>query len=189
MDQLRIYFERMHKLSDEEWQAFQSTLERQELKKNDFLLEEGKTCRHLHFIQEGAFRFFYLKDGKELVTAFFFSGDFVTNYRSFLTGQPSDHSIEALRDSVVWSINKQNLHDLYDRYPVIDRLGRLMAERLYLVVTQRLDNLLYNNPEERYLDLLRRGSKLLQEVPQYMLASYLGVSAESLSRIRKRIRL
>ena len=76
---------------------------------------------------------------------------------------------------------------LYNKYPKFDRLGRIIAENLYLSVAKRLDSSLYETAEDRYRDLLFRGSRLLQDVPQYMLASYLGISPESLSRIRKRI--
>jgi CRP-like cAMP-binding protein len=128
----------------------------------------------------------YDKDGEEKITAFNFKGNFVTNYRSFLTGQPSDHYIQALLDSVIYIINLQDLQSLYDKHKNIERLGRLIAENLYLTVANRLDSFMFQTPSERYKELIERNSRLLQEIPQYMIASYLGVKPETLSRIRKR---
>jgi CRP-like cAMP-binding protein len=126
------------------------------------------------------------KEGEAKITAFFFQGDFVSNYRSFLTGKPSDHFIEAMQDAAIYKINLQELKSLYDKHKNIERLGRLIAENLYLSVANRLDSFLFQTPEERYKTLIERNSRLLQEIPQYMIASYLGVKPETLSRIRTR---
>ncbi|MFN8776786.1 MAG: Crp/Fnr family transcriptional regulator [Flavobacteriales bacterium] len=186
MDSVRKYFSGMVVLNDEEWEAFSAGLRRREIRKKSYLLEAGQDCSFIAFVEEGTFRFYHQIDGEEKITAFFFQHDFVTNYRSFLTGEPSSHHIEALTDSAVWSIQRDYLFGLYDRFPKLDRLGRYVAENLYLRVASRLDTFLYYTPAERYEALVQRNSRLLQEVPQYMLASYLGVTAESLSRIRAR---
>jgi CRP-like cAMP-binding protein len=186
MEALRSYFNRFAPLSDEEWTAFASCIHIQSFRKREFLLQQGERCTFLAFIGEGAWRFYYEKEGVEKVTAFFFQGDFVTNYRSFLTGNASDHFIEAMSDSRVYVIAKDDLMRLYDRYQPIERLGRLIAESLYLTVAHRLDAFMHETPEERYAALVQRGSRLLQDVPQYMIASYLGVTPETLSRIRAR---
>lgn len=186
MEGIRTYFNKFIKLSDVEWNAFASCIQKQQISKREFILTEGATCDFIAFVGEGMFRFYYVDEGNEKVTAFFFPGDFVSNYRSFITGQPSDHNIESMKESVVYKVMKKDLLKLYDQYPAIDRLGRLIAENLYLTVAKRLDEFLYSSPEERYRNLQNRNSKLLQEVPQYMLASYLGVKPETLSRIRMR---
>ncbi|MCA6364154.1 MAG: Crp/Fnr family transcriptional regulator [Bacteroidetes bacterium] len=186
MEQIRTYFSRFIELNEEEWQAFSAVIVKETCRKKQFLLEEGQHCDFIAFIGEGMFRFYYMQEGEEKVTAFFFPGDFVSNYRSFLTHQPSDHYIESMSDSVVYKIHRSDLHALYARYKSIERLGRLIAENLYLLVAKRLDSFLYSTPEDRYKELLTRNSRLLQDVPQYMLASYLGVKPETLSRIRAR---
>jgi CRP-like cAMP-binding protein len=91
-----------------------------------------------------------------------------------------------MQDANIYKINLQELKSLYDKHKNIERLGRLIAENLYLSVANRLDSFLFLTPEERYKILIERNSKLLQEVPQYMIASYLGVKPETLSRIRTR---
>jgi CRP-like cAMP-binding protein len=184
MEFIRTYFDKFIRLTDDEWNAFVGCIERMPCQKREQILAEGEVCDFIAFVGEGIFRFYYMDEGTEKVTAFFFPGDFVSNYRSFLTNQPSDHYIEAMKDAVIYKFKKSDLTRLYDQYPKIDRLGRLIAENLYLSVARRLDSFLYSTPEQRYSDLQNRNSKLLQEVPQYMLASYLGVKPETLSRIR-----
>ena len=156
------------------------------VKKKEKILKQGEYCNFIAFIHEGSFRFYNDKDGQEKITAFNFTGDFVTNYRSFLTGKPSDHCIEAMQDAVIYVINLPELQSLYDKHKNIDKLGRLIAENLYLMVAHRLDSFMFQSPLERYNELIERNSRLLQEVPQYMIASYLGVKPETLSRVRSR---
>jgi CRP/FNR family transcriptional regulator, anaerobic regulatory protein len=186
MDSIRIYFNRFITLTNDEWSDFEVCLKKEIVEKKRLILKEEEKCDFLAFIGEGMFRFYYIKDGEEKITAFFFAGDFVSNYRSFLTGQPSDHYIESMQESVIYKIEKRNLQALYDKHKNIERLGRFIAENLYLGVASRLDSFLFDSPKQRYEALIRRDSKLLQEIPQYMLASYLGVKPETLSRIRAR---
>jgi len=186
MNQIRAYFNNFLLLNDEEWNDFAACFKEEKYGKREFLLRQGDTCDFIAFIAEGIYRFYYVQEGEEKITAFFATGDFVTNYRSFLTGCPSEHYVESLKPSIIYKIHRQDLYSLYEKHKKIERLGRMIAENLFLTVTKRLDSLLHNNPEDRYQELQNRNSKLLQEVPQYMLASYLGVKPETLSRIRKR---
>jgi CRP/FNR family transcriptional regulator, anaerobic regulatory protein len=186
METLRLYFNKFIKLNDSEWADFEKCIIKSNTAKNKQILKQGEYCNFIAFIQEGSFRFYYDKDGEVKITAFFFQGDFVSNYRSFLTGKPSDHFIEAMQDAVIYKINLQELSSLYDKHKNIERLGRLIAENLYLMAASRLDSFMFQTPEERYKALIERNSRLLKEVPQYMIASYLGVKPETLSRIRAR---
>lgn len=186
MEALRIYFEKFIKLSDAEWIDFQECLIKEVVHKKDLILKENEKCNFIAFIQEGIFRFYKIQEGEEKITAFFFTGDFVTNYRSFLEGKPSEHNIEALQDAVIYKIKLEQLQKLYDKHKTIERLGRLIAENLYLIVANRLDSFMFKSPADRYNELVKRNSKLLAEIPQYMIASYLGIKPETLSRIRAR---
>lgn len=165
----------------------ESAFDKVEYAKGELLLQEGSVCNFIGFIDEGIVRFYQIKDGSEKVTAFWFAGEFLSNYRSFVSQRPSDHYIETLTTGSYWRLDKDKLNRLYDERPMIDRLGRKMAEQLYLMVAGRLDNILKETPEQRYLSLQQNRSRLLTDIPQYMIASYLGVSAETLSRIRKRL--
>lgn len=186
METLRLYFNNFIQLTDAEWADFECCLSKESIDNKKVILKQGEQCDFIAFIQEGSFRFYIENEGEEKITAFFFKGEFVTNYRSFLTGQPSAHYIEAMQDSVLYKINLKELHSLYDKHKNIERLGRLIAEKLYLLVAHRLDAFMFQSPADRYKDLMDRNSRLLQEVPQYMIASYLGVKPETLSRIRSR---
>ncbi len=186
-DRIRAYFNSLEPLPDKVWTEMEHAFELVEFKKGEVLLQEGQSCDFIGFINSGIIRFYQLKEGNEKVTAFWFPGDFLSNYRSFITGKPSEHFIESLSEGSYWQLKEKPLLRLYDEFPLIERLGRKMAEQLYLMVTYRLDNLLKDTPEERYENMLKKNSRLLQEIPQYMIASYLGVSAETLSRIRRRI--
>ncbi len=141
------------------------------------------------FAESGIFRFYHMREGIERVTAFFFPGDFISNYRSFITNEPSDHYIACLEAGVIWKLHRSDLRRLFAQNHTFERLDKLVAERLYVAVAKRLDSFQSETPEERYLALLKKSSRLIQDIPQYMLASYLGISPESLSRIRKRITL
>jgi len=186
MQMLRSYFDQFVKLNNEEWQGFESCLQARSIKKGDYLLKEGEVCNFIAFVELGAFRFYLNRDGEEVMLGFYFKGDFAGNYRSFLVDQPSKESIQALKDARVHLIYKLDLLQLYDKFHKADRLGRMVAEQLFLTMAKRMDAMQYATPEERYKDMLSRNSLLLKEVPQYMLASYLGVKPETLSRIRAR---
>lgn len=187
MEAIRLYFNKFIELNDSEWSDFMKCIIKIYVTKNEQILKQEEHCNFIAFIQEGSFRFYYNKEGEVKITAFFFQNDFVSNYRSFLTGKPSDHFIEAMQDGVIYKIKLNELKLLYDKHKKIERLGRLIAENLYLSVANRLDSFLFHTPEERYKALIERNSRLLQEVPQYMIASYLGIKPETLSRIRARI--
>lgn len=187
MEAIRSYFNKFIILNDSEWSDFKKCITKINVTKSEQILKQGEHCNFIAFIQEGSFRFYYDKEGEVKITAFFFQNDFVSNYRSFLTGKSSEHFIEAMEDSVIYKINLQELNQLYDKHKNIERLGRLVSENLYLSVANRLDSFLFQTPEERYKALIDRNSRLLQEVPQYMIASYLGVKPETLSRIRARM--
>jgi CRP/FNR family transcriptional regulator, anaerobic regulatory protein len=175
------------KLNQEEEDAFLAILEVKQVKKKEFLLEEGKVCNKITFINSGCMRIFFNVDGKENTIQFFFSDGWYTDYSSFLTGIPSAENMQALENSEVVQFSKKDIYALYDRYPVFDRVGRIMAENAFRSVS-RLNQMLANEePEQRYLNLLKQRPEVVERIPQHYIASYLGIKPESLSRIRKRI--
>jgi CRP-like cAMP-binding protein len=112
---------------------------------------------------------------------------FAADYTSFLEQSPSIKNIEALEDTEVAEISYVNINELYQQFPVFQIFGRRMAEQLFITFDQNNTRLTTMSPEERYLRLLQKQSPLLQVVPQYMVASYLGITPEHLSRIRKKV--
>jgi CRP-like cAMP-binding protein len=129
----------------------------------------------------------YNKDGKEVIDEFSLDNEFITDYKSFLTRTPADKDVRCLEKSSLLIISYEDLQDLYAEHPRFERIGRLMAEALFINWQDKAKSLLLDDAETRYLKLTSGRPDLVQRVPQYLIASYLGVSPETLSRIRKKI--
>lgn len=157
------------------------------LVKNDFLVTHGNRCRHLYFLQQGALRGYYTLEGKEITHWFGFENDFVTSFHSFITGQPAVESIQLLQGSILWNISREKLNELLDRFPEIERLVRIIYENYYIRLEERFINSQFKSASERYQNLLEQAPHIVERVPLGYIASYLGISQETLSRIRSRI--
>lgn len=174
-------------LNEAEIASLVKILEVKKFKKREFLLQEGKVCDKISFINSGIVRLFYNVDGVENTIQFFLPNSWHTDYASFLTGQPSMENLQALESAEVLQIRKKDLYALYEQHPVFERVGRIFAEQAFLSVT-RLNRMLTNEePQERYLNLIKQRPELIEKIPQHYIASYLGIKPESLSRIRKRL--
>lgn len=174
-------------LNAAEEEAFLDILEVKKFKKKDFLLQEGKICNKITFINSGCLRLFYNVDGEENIIQFFLENSWYTDYASFLTGQSTLENVQAIENSEVVQFKKEDLYELYNQMPVFDRVGRVFAESAVLSLS-RLNQMKTNEePEQRYLNLIKQRPELVQQVPQHYIASYLGIKPETLSRIRKRI--
>jgi CRP/FNR family transcriptional regulator, anaerobic regulatory protein len=170
-----------------EEQAFLEILEVKQFTKKEFLLKEGQVCNKVSFINSGCMRLFYNVEGLENTVQFFFADSWYTDYASFLTTQPTAENLQALENCEVVQFKKEDLYNLFNHYPIFDRVGRVMAENAFLSLS-RLNQMLTNEePEERYLNLFKTRPEIVERIPQHYIASYLGIKPESLSRIRKRI--
>ncbi len=174
-------------LNDMEEQAFLNILVVKIFKKKEFLLQEGKVCNKITFVNNGCLRLFYNVEGAENTIQFFFSDSWYTDYASFLTGQPTIENMQALEGSEVVQFNKDDLYKLYDTMPIFEKVGRVFAENAYLSISQLNQMKTNEEPEVRYINLLKTRPELVQQIPQHYIASYLGIKPETLSRIRKRI--
>lgn len=157
------------------------------IKKSDFFVREGKVCEEVGLLTVGILRFYSTIDGNEKTHDFSFPDSFVTSYISLLQGTPSDLSIQALSDSRLIIIGRADLYALYDKSHKIERIGRLLAEQSFSVARTHLLSVLHDDAETRYKKLLERAPHFIQYIPLHYIASYLGISPETLSRIRKRI--
>jgi len=155
--------------------------------KNEFILIQGKVCDFVAFINKGAFRGFYSVDGQEYTKQFFLEGGFCTDYASFLTEKKSLTYLQATEDSTVIVFEKKDVAVMYKAIPNFVQFGKLLAENLYIAVTDIKASFILNTPEERYTNLIKDRPKVIQSIPQYMIASYLGITPEFLSRIRRRL--
>jgi len=187
LQNLFIHIKTFHPLNNEAQKALEDCFEQQVFSKNDHLLIEGKTCRHLYFLEKGAVRGYYILDGKEITYWFGFENDFVTSFHSFITQEPAVENIQFLEGSIVWCISKEKLTSLLNEYHEIERLVRIAYEKYYIRLEERYVGAHFKTASELYENLLKQSSHILERVPLGHIASYLGISQETLSRIRSRL--
>jgi CRP-like cAMP-binding protein len=149
-------------------------------------LNEGETCQKIAFITKGAVRMYYIIKGEERSKDFQFEGQFTGSLASMLTQTPSKFAIAALEDTTLIEINGSDLLSLYDDYKVWERFGRIYLTNSFLYKEKREASLLFDSSTTRYENLVREQPQHIQRIPLKHLASYLGITPESLSRIRKK---
>jgi CRP-like cAMP-binding protein len=174
-------------MQEDEWNAIQEKFTVQQLRKDEFLTRNGEVCNKVSFIRKGLLRMFYLVDGKEICVGFGRENEYLAQYDSFLTRTPSAGNIDALEDCELINLSYDDIQNLYLSFPVFERFGRKVAEMLFIMISSQTNRLLTLTPEERYQQLQEEQSYILQRVPQYMIASYIGITPEHLSRLRKRL--
>ena len=187
MEKLLNHIHTLYRLSDESQAALVDCFESVTLAKNEFLLTEGKICRHLYFMEQGALRGFYTLEGKEITHWFAFENDFITSFHSFITQQPSVENLQLLEGSVLWSISKDKFTRLLDQHQEIERLLRIAYENYYIRLEERFVNSQFKSAAQRYESLLEESPHIIERVSLGQIASYLGISQETLSRTRGRI--
>ncbi len=173
-------------LTDADYEAFAAVLQPLTLPRKALLMRAGEVCRQVAYIESGGLRYFYDVEGEERTGQFFFEGSWYADYDSFLDQKPSRQSIEAIEPTRLWLLARHDLYRFYEERPVFERFGRLMAEQAYRGSRARSATLLNQTPTERYEQLVRDRPELLQRVSQRLIATYLGIKPESLSRIRGR---
>ena len=175
-------------LNEEELSYFTSLLQLKRLRKKQFLLEEGEVFQYECFVNSGCLRQYYLDEkGQEHIIQFAISDWWIGDQYSFLTGLPSANFIDAIEESQVLLISKINLEQLYTKVPKFERLFRIAFQNSYVALQRRILSNLSQTAQERYLDFNKRYHEIEQKVPQHQIASYLGITPESLSRIRKQL--
>ncbi|GAB4016490.1 Crp/Fnr family transcriptional regulator [Spirosoma koreense] len=173
--------------TDDDWALFTSIVEPVTYRKNEYLIQAGQVERYIYYIDEGLVRLFMNEDGKDISFDFVFSNDFVSAYSSFLTGQPTVFTVQALTDVQLLRFSHTDLLKLYDESHRAERIGRLIAEQAFLRKTRREIQFLTSNARQRYVQLLNQNPVLVQTISVRHLASYLGIEPESLSRIRREV--
>lgn len=166
--------------------AIEKVTQKTELPKRHILLKKGKVCNHLYFLEKGLVRNYFEEDDKELTNDITVDGAFVTSFSSFISQTPSVETIELLEDSILYAIHYDDLQHLYKMYPIMEHIGRLIAEYHYNSLAMKSYRLKFSNSAERYEALFNTKIEIVRRAPIGVIASYLGMSIETLSRIRSK---
>jgi len=158
------------------------------LRKRQYILQEGDVCKYLAFVEKGMLRSYTIDDkGNEHIMQFAFEGWWISDQFSFLTGQPAIYTIDALEDSELLLLSKSAEEQLLQQIPKFEKFFRILLQNSLIATQTRLISSLSQRAEERYQQLVNGCPTILQRVPQHMMASFLGITPETLSRIRKQL--
>ncbi len=176
------------KVTEEDFSLIEKKLVKRFVKKRRSLLREGETSRYLYFVEKGALRSYTIdKNGIEHVIQLAIEDHWVADLYSFVTQAPGNINIEAIEDSEVFSLPNHDLEHLYNEIPALERYFRHLYQRAYVGLQQRYNSALSHSAEERYRILITELPRIAARIPLIYIASYLGITPESLSRIRKRL--
>lgn len=187
MKEIKKFIDHIYPMCNADWDFFSSKLQKETVKKNSTLIKVGMIENYLSFISEGIVRFYIPKEETDLTFGFLFENEFVTAYDSFITQTPSHYQIETLSNTTLWRISFKDLQEVYKKTESGNFIGRRMAENMFLIKSKREISLLNKTAEERYLNLFSERPELIKQIPLKYIASYIGVTPQALSRIRKRI--
>lgn len=173
-----------HTLSPEISLLFNEAFVEEQYKKGTLLLEMGKVCQKVYIVKEGLLRSFYYKEGKDVTHWFAAELEPLCALDSFFKRRPCDYSMDALEDSVVYTITLDRLNALFDDHHEIERFARLFITEMMIQVSEKVKDLQFRTGLERYHLLLEKHPSIIQRAPLGKVASYLGITQQSLSRIR-----
>lgn len=175
---------RIHALPSSFDLLLESQLERHQLPKHDLLLTPDKVSNRMFFIEKGLIQGYYLKEDKDISTGFMGEGQFVISPISFFLQRPSFEYLELLEDSLLWSLTYQQLISLYETYPAFNYVGRIITEQYYINSEVRTHNLRMLTADERYQWFISTYKPVLNRLSNKHIASFLGLTPETVSRIR-----
>ncbi len=184
LEALLKYFQSLSPLSKEAQVAISQISAIVTVQKNENLQPIGHTCKTIYFLKKGLARIYYFKDDIDITESFSFENNIVVRFESLIAGQPSKKGIQALENSEFIAISAAKLFKLYDKFPEIERLFRKITENSLVENINRVESIQFNTAEERYKALLKDAPDVLKRVPLKYVASFLGITQVSLSRIR-----
>ena len=173
-------------LTDEEKKFFLSLLKHRKLRKKQYLFQAGEICRHEYFVTKGLLRAYTVDDkGQEHIAMFAMEEWWISDLYSFLTNTPATQHIDALEDSEIFSIEKPDLEKLYQEIPKFERFFRILLQNAFIANQQRVLSSISQTAEEQYHAFIKKYPTLEQRIPQHQIASFLGITPETISRIRR----
>ena len=186
-----VFFEKLNEkiqLTIEEQESIEPYLTPKKLRKKQYLLQEGDVCKYIAFVEKGALRSYTIDEkGVERILQFALEGSTISDLYSFLTGEPATYTIDALEDSELVLISKASHEQLLRNLPKYETWMRLQITAAYIAMQRRLTSIISLSLEERYAAFTSLFPHIVQRVPQHMIASYMGLTPETLSRVRKKM--
>jgi CRP-like cAMP-binding protein len=186
-----LFFERFNAkvpLNAEEKEMITHYLRPKKIRKKQYLLQEGDVCKAYAFVTKGALRQYTVDDsGNERIIQFAIEGWMISDLFSFLTGEPATYNIDAIEDCELLLIDKQAHEEMLKKLPVFETFTRLLMTGAYIAMQRRLTSIISLSLEERYLEFNKAYPDIVQRFPQHMIASYMGLTPETLSRVRKKL--
>lgn len=186
-----LFFQKLNEkitFSEEEQAIIKGCLSYKKIRKKQYLLQEGDVCKTLAFVEKGALKEYSVDEkGAEHILQFALEGWIISDLYSFMTGEPATYNIEALEDSEVVLISRSAQEELFNKVPKYESYSRMQITGAYLAMQKRVSSLISLSLEERYLYFTGLYPNIVQRVPQHMIASYLGLTPETVSRIRKKL--
>jgi len=187
-DLLHKHIEKRIHLTQDEFNLCSQFFTSRKVKKRQFLLQEGDVCRHLAFVNNGCLREYTVDHkGEDHIIQFAIKDWWISDLNSFLSGSTSTHNIDAMQNSEVLLLEREARDNMLEKVPKMERFFRLLMERNYVATHKRINDSLSASAEERYLAFIKTYPALVEQVPQNQIASYLGITPQSLSRIRKEL--
>lgn len=182
------FFNQIQKLSPSAAKELSALCQLHSFQKNQEIQAIGATCKTIYFVVSGLARIYYLKDGNEVTEYFAFENDLIIRAESLFTESPSRKAIQAIQAAEVVGIPAQALFGLFDRHHDLERLFRKLIQNAYVETLRRLESIQFLTAEERYAKLIYEKPELIQKIPLKHIASFLGITQVSLSRIRAQVR-
>lgn len=186
MKEFRRFVEQYVKIPDEDWNLIAPKFVRKELPKNHNILEQGKICKSLYFLECGLLRYFVLKDGNEMTKFFTIAPYCFTSQASFNSRKPANEYIQTIEPSIIWEITYEQNEELL-QLKSWNNFARKITQEVQFFTEEILEELQSETAENRYKKLLKNQPELLQRIPLKHPASFFGVAPQSLSRIRKKL--
>lgn len=175
-------------LTDSELSGFASVCSVKELNKKDHFLQAGKVQKAIGFITKGLVRSSYIdREGNEITVGFYSEGDYATHYPAFITRKPSQYTIQCLEPTTFVCLSYDDIQQVYQQYPNVERYGRLVAEEVLKLQQARIESFIFQTAEERYLNFTQNHPGLFNRVSLSQLCSFLGIERQTLTRIRQKL--
>ncbi len=182
---LSTYIKRYIDISEAELELFQAHVTAEKIKKKEFLLKEGELCKSRYFISKGCLRLYYIDHkGNEQIIHFAIDNWWITDYESLINKIPSKLYIQATEDTELLVLSERNFEELCAKLPKTERFFRTILEKTYIAFQKRMEYMYSFSGEELFEHFVSSNPEFVQRVPQYMIASYLGMTPEFVSKIK-----